>query len=336
MASISVIVPVYRVEAYLHRCVESVLSQTFSDFELILVDDGSPDNCGAICDEFAAKDSRITVIHQANGGLSAARNAGIDWAFQQSNSEWMTFIDSDDWVHPQYLELLYCACLEQETDLAVCQHYGTKESFVDFCDHSDYRVDCMSIHDFFCIEGISVAWVNAWGKLYRKQAFSHLRYPVGRLFEDLYALPSILCTNVMTSVVYVPLYIYYFSPNSIMRSPWSPKKWDEITGYELLLPFVKKLKNKAMYYCAVRRFLYVLGVQIYDLRETKEPAYDGYLKRLRRKMRWLLIRYGSKLKIDLKEEGWLYERAFPKLTYLYWTAVGVTNKIKRSLHICRK
>ena len=85
MPSISVIVPVYKVENFLHRCVDSILAQTFEDFELILVDDGSPDNCGAICEEYARKDSRIQVIHQKNGGLSAARNAGIDWAFANSN-----------------------------------------------------------------------------------------------------------------------------------------------------------------------------------------------------------------------------------------------------------
>ena len=103
---VSVIVPVYKVEAYLHRCVDSVLNQSFSDFELILVDDGSPDNCGAICDEYAQKDSRVHVIHKTNGGLSDARNAGIDWAFANSDSQWLTFIDSDDWVHRDYLKLL--------------------------------------------------------------------------------------------------------------------------------------------------------------------------------------------------------------------------------------
>jgi glycosyltransferase involved in cell wall biosynthesis len=116
MPAISVIVPVYKVEKYIHRCVDSILGQTFTDFELILVDDGSPDSCGAICDEYAAKDSRV-VIHQENGGLSAARNAGIEWSFDHSNSGWMTFIDSDDWVHPQYLELLHRACLENGTAL---------------------------------------------------------------------------------------------------------------------------------------------------------------------------------------------------------------------------
>ena len=115
MPTISVIVPVYKVEKYIHRCVDSILSQTFTDFELILVDDGSPDNCGKICDEYAEKDIRIHVIHQENGGLSAARNAGIDWVFANSDSEWITFIDSDDWVHPEYLERLLCLVLDRKS-----------------------------------------------------------------------------------------------------------------------------------------------------------------------------------------------------------------------------
>ena len=106
MAAISVIVPVYKVERYLKRCVDSILDQTFRDFELILVDDGSPDRCGEICEKYAEKDKRIVVLHRENGGLSAARNTGLDWIFANSNSTYVTFIDSDDWVHPQYLEIL--------------------------------------------------------------------------------------------------------------------------------------------------------------------------------------------------------------------------------------
>lgn len=97
MPTLSIIVPVYKVEPYLHRCVDSILAQTFTDFELILVDDGSPDNCGAICDEYAAKDSRILVIHKENGGLSDARNAGLDIA----KGEYIGFVDSDDYISPQ-------------------------------------------------------------------------------------------------------------------------------------------------------------------------------------------------------------------------------------------
>ena len=128
---ISVIVPVYKVEKYIHRCVDSILTQTFTDFELILVDDGSPDNCGIICDEYALKDNRIHVIHKENGGLSDARNAGIDWAFENSNSEWLTFIDSDDWVHPKYFEAMVRAAQIYRTEIAIC-NYLEAETFMDF------------------------------------------------------------------------------------------------------------------------------------------------------------------------------------------------------------
>ena len=107
MANISVIVPVYKVEEFLSRCVDSILCQSYPDFEVILVDDGSPDRCGQMCEDYARQDSRIHVIHQENGGLSAARNSGIDWAFAHSDSRWLAFVDSDDWVHPDFLKVLY-------------------------------------------------------------------------------------------------------------------------------------------------------------------------------------------------------------------------------------
>ena len=125
MPEISIIVPVYNVEKYLQRCVDSILAQTFSDFELLLVDDGSPDNCGEICDWYATQDDRVHVIHQKNGGLSAARNAGIDWAFSNSDSQWLNFIDSDDWVHPQYLEVLKNAVDKDGTDLSITKLHRT-------------------------------------------------------------------------------------------------------------------------------------------------------------------------------------------------------------------
>ena len=120
MAKISVIVPVYNVEKYIHKCLDSILKQTFTDFELILVDDGSPDNCGNICDEYAKKDNRIFVVHKKNGGLSAARNSGIDWAFQNSDSEFITFIDSDDTIAENYLEKFMNA-MDNNADIVSCK-----------------------------------------------------------------------------------------------------------------------------------------------------------------------------------------------------------------------
>ena len=336
MPAISVIVPVYKVEKYIHRCVDSILGQTFTDFELILVDDGSPDSCGAICDEYAAKDSRVVVIHQKNCGLSAARNAGIEWSFAHSNSGWMTFIDSDDWVHPQYLELLHRACLENGTALAACQHYRTEADLLDNPDHTACSVECVRMQDYFNLNGKQIAWATAWGKLYHKETYSQLRYPVGLLYEDLHTVPVVLGAVTMVSIVYAPLYYYYLSPGSIMRSAWNPQKWDEITGYENLLRFIKETKQDALYQNAVLRFLHALVSQIHALTETRNRAYNGYLRKMRRKMRWILLRDGRKLPGSWKEKRWVYDNAYAKIAYVYWTMVGIVNKLKKSLRICRK
>lgn len=116
MPELSIIVPVYKVEPYLRRCLDSILAQTFRDFELILIDDGSPDNCGAICDEYAAKDSRIIVIHQKNQGVSAARNAGLDIA----RGTYLGFVDSDDWIEPEMYETMIATAKEKQVDVVVC------------------------------------------------------------------------------------------------------------------------------------------------------------------------------------------------------------------------
>ena len=117
---ISVIVPVYKVEPYLRKCVDSILNQTYRKLEVILVDDGSPDNCGAICDEYAQKDARVHVIHQENGGLSAARNAGLNYCLTQKRSQYLSFIDSDDCVSPLYLERLHSALIDHCADISIC------------------------------------------------------------------------------------------------------------------------------------------------------------------------------------------------------------------------
>ncbi len=116
MPELSIIVPVYKVEKYLPKCIDSILAQTFRDFELILIDDGSPDNCGAICDEYAARDSRIKVIHQANAGVSAARNAGLDIA----SGTYLGFVDSDDWIEPEMYETMIATEKEKQVDVVVC------------------------------------------------------------------------------------------------------------------------------------------------------------------------------------------------------------------------
>ena len=183
---ISVIVPVYKVEPYLRTCIDSILNQTYQDFELILIDDGSPDNCGAICDEYAAKDERIIVLHQENAGLSAARNAGLDWVFDNSGSEWITFVDSDDLVAPtMFTELIQNAQQYSADVVSTLSRVFTDESQLEDAPIHVVRVEkmtgaeaCRSIYN----RSDTVA-VPAWGKLFKRDLIRDFRFPVGKVHE---------------------------------------------------------------------------------------------------------------------------------------------------------
>ena len=226
MPTISVIVPVYKVEKYIHRCVDSILGQTYADFELILVDDGSPDTCGAICDDYAAKDGRIIVIHQENGGLSAARNAGIDWAFANSDSQWLSFIDSDDWVHPEYLQRLLDAAISNDADLAFCTltAFTENENGYNEIDFWDKPARCVRDSADILCEAIlkrdgrlSGHHVIACNKVYHKELFADIRYPLGQVHEDEAIAHRILGHCNRIAAIDDALYNYRQNPESIMH-----------------------------------------------------------------------------------------------------------------------
>ena len=242
---ISVVVPVYKVEEYLNRCVDSILKQTFTDFELILVDDGSPDSCGKICDEYAKKDDRVTVIHKQNGGLSDARNAGIEWALQNSNSEWITFIDSDDWVHKDYLKLLYKAVKETHVDVSVCRFVRTTGEDDLSNERNDASVKLWSPEDFFVEDNVNA--IVAWGKLYRKSLWKDIRYPYGRIHEDEFTTYKLLFHKDKIAVVDKVMYYYFTNPNGIMNKMWTPKRLDAIDAFESRIDYFKDNNYKKAY-----------------------------------------------------------------------------------------
>jgi glycosyltransferase involved in cell wall biosynthesis len=227
MSKISVIVPVYKVEKYLHKCLDSILSQTFDDFNLILVDDGSPDSCGAICEQYAFKDGRVLVIHQANGGLSAARNAGIDYVLDRCSSKYITFIDSDDWVSPYYLEELMQGMNLSGTiscvSYACVANTGRK--------YIRYKKDCWKMMDtqsYWCHP--DPLKVVAWGKLYPTSYFKDVRFPVGRIHEDVYTTHKLLFQADRVAIKFMPYYFYRFRYDSICHDNWSESRLDEIYG----------------------------------------------------------------------------------------------------------
>ena len=329
MPAISVIVPVYNVEKYIHRCVDSILAQTLTDFDLILVDDGSPDNCGAICDEYAAKNSRIHVIHQENGGLSAARNAGIDWAFANSDSQRLTFIDSDDWVHPNYLEALYDAQQSTGLNVSVCGYAETDGEEPEI-EPNDFISVLVNPEDFFVEHNVNAT--VACGKLYRKECFSQIRYPVGKIHEDEYVTYRILFQFSEIAYVKAPLYAYYANLDGITKRPWTPKRMDALDAFDGQRLYFTEHHFHRAHQKAVGNLMGVLQLSIFNLEKYGDAAA---VRKLRRKLAYLVIAYRRDYPFEQKNY-WLYEQAFPKAMYLYWTAKGVANKLKRSLRICRK
>ncbi len=237
MPSISIIVPVYKVEQYLSRCVESILAQTHSDFQLILVDDGSPDNCPDLCDEYAKKDQRIVVLHQKNQGLSAARNAGIDWVYANSDSQWIAFADSDDWLHPRFLEAMYQGALKHQTKIASCrwQRIEFKE---DAIQSEDFTCKVLTPFEDYCSRNNDHDVDSyAWRFLYHRDLFRDIRYPLGRHWEDLFTTYRLLFQCEAVAHCEAVLYYYFIRSDSIARAPWRPHRLDMLDALEENLAF---------------------------------------------------------------------------------------------------
>lgn len=313
MAMISVIVPVYKVERYIHRCVDSILIQTFSDFELILVDDGSPDNCGAICDAYAAKDNRIHVIHQENGGLSAARNAGIDWVFSSSESQWILFVDSDDWIHPDMLSTLLEAAVTNGVNVSICDIINTYGETPEV-QSKPYEVFVYSPEEF--LTSIACA------KLYRRNCFDTIRYPVGKVHEDEFTTYRILFQQDRLAVIHVPLYFYFQNADGIMGSPWSPKRLVSIDAKREQLQFFKEHGFKRAYSVTAMEYIGIImdqreAVQHANLPEAKKLEYEKYLRSCLRKASW------DYKDIYLRKELWIYAEAYPALLAVYKRIKGL-------------
>ena len=202
---VSVIVPVYKVEKYLRKCVDSILNQSYRELDIILVDDGSPDNCGAICDEYAKKDNRVRVIHKSNGGLSSARNAALDVI----KGSWVICVDSDDYVHHDMIKRLYEAAIDASAQISICSHYEEKGEKLLIADRV---VDEIRVFDKIAalkklIEDDDIR-SYAWGKLYRAELFDGVRYPDGRNYEDI--ATTYYLFDKAEKIVKIPDYLYYY------------------------------------------------------------------------------------------------------------------------------
>ena len=210
---VSVIIPVYNVEKYLDRCVESVVNQTYKNLEIILVDDGSPDNCPAMCDEWAKKDERIKVIHKQNGGLSSARNAGLD----NMSGEYVYFIDSDDYIELETIEVLYKLIIDNDADMA----FG---SYCRVSDEGNALIDNDFTDELYILNEDSfwekhyqmhsnsderyVNMIVSWNKLINKSVFNDLRFDIGKIHEDEYIIHKIVSR--CNTIAFSEKKLYYY------------------------------------------------------------------------------------------------------------------------------
>lgn len=237
---VSVVIPVYNVELYLERCIDSVIDQTYENLEIILVDDGSSDSSGKICDDYAKDDSRINVIHKKNGGLSDARNTGIDVA----TGMYIMFVDSDDWISRNCVELLIKALQWGKTQISACTYQKT-DRYREDAEIPEYINDYIEVwtiddayrHLFFNKEIDN----SACAKLYKRSLFKNIRFPVGKLYEDQFVTYKLF--HIAQGVTYIGqrLYYYFDRPGSIQNEAFTIRKMDELEAAQECVRFIDEI-----------------------------------------------------------------------------------------------
>ena len=240
---VSVIIPAYNVEQYVERCVYSVTKQTYRNLEIILVDDGSTDCTGIICDKLAKEDNRISVIHKTNGGLSDARNAGID----VSRGEYISFVDSDDYIASDMLEHMMNAMCETDISMVVVGFWKQSGDAREYCGPTTERVVSSeeALKDIYIGHEIYPA---SWNKLYRRALFNNNRFAVGMINEDSEIITKLLMECNRVALVSKPLYIYIIREGSITQSSFSSKDYNGIKAYRTAVDVCKKRKKSLLPY----------------------------------------------------------------------------------------
>lgn len=285
---ISVIVPVYNVEPYLHKCINSIINQTHKDFELILIDDGSPDSCGLICEDYAKRDRRIKVIHKENGGLSSARNSGIEVA----KGKYIAFIDGDDYVHPNMLEVMYNTAEQHSSDMVVCD-------FVKVNENDDYEINSSKSikkiqhftniralmqlfsndhDDYITGAGNNVKWVVVWNKLYKRELFIYDRFYEGHICEDEFIIHKLLYSCRKVTYISCEFYFYVQRTDSIINSSYSIKRFDKVKALQDRADFFNQIDQQYLHEKAIKSYVDVFFWNYYKAKNELINVNSQLLK----------------------------------------------------------
>lgn len=324
MAEISIIVPVYKAQAYLHNCIDSILSQTYQNFELILVDDGSPDSCGTICEEYAAKDSRVHVIHQDNQGQAAARNHALEIA----QGRWICFVDSDDMIHPQMLQMLYRAVEESGAPISMCQMWEAPEFPETFAASYNLQYETLSMDEKTLVrlhdEDAYPSWV-ACAKLIRKDIVQTHLFVEGRVYEDNEAVCHWVYAAEMIARIPFALYFYRTNPDSTTKSQFSLKKLDYLWALEEIIRFYSSIGYPDLQERFVERYVEASAGCFYGARCTLDRPDVA------RKIESSFWRFLLQQRLHLKKEQFEYwlDITHPNWIRLYWPIEGTIRTIRK-------
>lgn len=247
---ISVIVPVYNVESYIKKCVDSIICQSYSNLEIILIDDGSPDNCPDICDRYLEKDPRVKVVHKQNGGLSDARNAGIGIA----TGDYISFVDSDDWIDKDYFEILYNLLIESESEISICNFKWVYPDRIESqkcdCEFAVWTNEEALKHYY---DDMNVNMVISVAKLYKSELFTGVRFPVGKIHEDEFTTHKLLFKAKRIVFTARPLYNYFQRSSSITGQGFNIDfTIHAIEAFRERTDFIKETGLHALYLQSVR------------------------------------------------------------------------------------
>lgn len=321
---ISVIIPVYKAEAYLAECIDSVLVQSFSDFELILVDDGSPDRCADICREYLRKDSRIRFLQQENGGQASARNHAMTIA----KGQWIAFVDSDDVIHPQYLQILYDAAMAWDVPISMCRYVEAQtmpEGFPEPC-RPEFEVLSMKedpLTDLYDREEYP-GWV-ACTKLVRRDVVEGYPFTEGRVFEDNEAVCRWICSAGALASTEQALYYYRTNGDSTTKSKFSLKKLDYLWALESITGFYGNIGYRNMQRRFADRYADAAAESCYGVRcELDRPdlAKEIYAKT----RRWFRQ---HKLTMTQAQFEKLLDAAHPEWMRYYWPLAGIRRRVRK-------
>lgn len=318
---ISIIVPVYNTEKYLRRCIDSILAQTYADFELILIDDGSSDGSGIICDEYAEKDNRVAAFHQENKGQAAARNVGLDYVFDKNNSEWITFVDSDDYISPEYLQTLFSGAKDRNVKISICDYVIEREN------------NCISEAETIETRSITAEWlycehnmlsVIPYTKLYAKDIWERLRFPEGFIHEDEFVIYKTLFQCKELVYTSVPLYHIVYRKNSTTRSQWSPARLSALEGKAEQIVYMKANGYEAAYRRAVLDYAQVAYWQYIKI--DNDSGYQKEKEELKQQLRKHLKKYQKLGAVTRRNKPEIYRVAFPNKMKLIDTFAGMKSR----------